>query len=83
MVQYGKSLAAKREGKKKKTKLVRKREAGWETHVDFGLRPGESNGVRKESALATWSEWTDAMLPGWLREWVDWLIGRRTDRLTD
>lgn len=70
MVQYGKSLAAKREGKKKKkTKPVRKREAGWETHVDFGLRPGESNGVRKESALATWSEWTDCHA-AWLAERV-------------
>lgn len=49
------------EGKKttKNKKLMRKREAGWEMHVDFGLRPGESDGVGKESALARWSGWTD------------------------
>lgn len=32
---------------KKKTKLVKKRAASWETYVVLGLRPGESDGARK------------------------------------
>lgn len=54
-----------RRKKKKKQKLMRKREASWETHVVFGLRPGESDAVGKESALARWPRW-----PSWLAERV-------------
>lgn len=53
----GKSLVAKREKKKKKTKLVRKREAGWEMHAQlcsetWRIRRGEKGvGARKMARM--------------------------------